>query len=70
MVWAMKRATTGSSVVSLPQALTMVDRGSNNDEVATLLREIRDELKQQKEVMQGHVTAAAAPSAPAEGDFV
>jgi hypothetical protein len=49
----------------------MVDRGSNNntDEVATLLREIRDELRQQKE---GRVTAAAgmAPSAPREGDLV
>jgi hypothetical protein len=68
----MKRATNGGATAGLPEALTMVDRGSNNntDEVATLLREIRDELKQQKEVMQGHVTAAAAPSAPAEGDFV
>jgi hypothetical protein len=71
LVWAMKRATTGGATSSLLEAFTMVDRGSNNntDEVATLLREIRDELRQQKE---GRVTATAgmAPSAPREGDLV
>lgn len=71
LVWAMKRATTRGATSSLPEALTMVDRGSSNntDEVATLLREIRDELRQQKEE---RVTAAAvmAPSAPKEGDLV
>jgi hypothetical protein len=74
LVWAMKRATTGGATASLPEALTMMDRGSNNntDEVATLLREIRDELRQQKEVLQGHVKPAAvlAPSAPQESDLV
>jgi hypothetical protein len=71
LVWAMKRATTGGATSSLTEALTMVDRGSSNntDEVATLLREIRDELRQHKE---GRVTAAAgmAPSAPREEDLV
>jgi hypothetical protein len=71
LVWAMKRATTGGATSSLPEALTMVDRGSNNntDEVATLLREIRDELRQQKEE---RVTAAdvLAPSAPKESEIV
>ncbi len=59
LVWAMKRATTGGATASLPEALTMVDRGSNDNEVATLLREIRDELRQQKEVLQGDVKPAA-----------
>jgi hypothetical protein len=69
LVWAMKRVTTGGATSSLPEALTIVDRGSNTDEVATLLREIRDELRQQKE---GRVTAATGmtPSAPKEGDLV
>jgi uncharacterized protein (DUF58 family) len=69
LVWAMKRATTGGATSSLPEALTMVDRGSDNntDEVATLLREIRDELRQQKE---GRVIAAnvLVPSAPKESE--
>jgi hypothetical protein len=76
LVWAMKRATTGGATSSLPEALTMealtmVDRGSNNnsDEVATLLREIRDELRQQKEG-RGEAAAVLAPSAPKEGDSV
>jgi hypothetical protein len=71
LVWAMKRTATGGATSSLPEALTMVDRGSNNntDEVATLLREIRDELRQQKE---GRVIAGAvlAPSAPKESEIV
>jgi hypothetical protein len=71
LVWAMKRATAGGATSSLPEALTMVDRGSDNntDEVATLLREIRDELRQQKE---GRAIAAnvLAPSAPTESEVV
>jgi hypothetical protein len=75
LVWAMNRATTGGATASLPEALTMVDRGSSDnstDEVATLLREIRDELRQQKEVLQEHVkpNAMLAPSAPQESDLV
>ena len=66
LVWAMKRATMVSATASLPQAMEMAGRGSNNEEVATLLREIRDELRQQKEVLQGNVASTVAPSAPSE----
>jgi hypothetical protein len=72
LVWAMKRATVDGHPAGacLPAALEMVDRGSSSDEVAILLREIRDELRQQKEVfLQGQRTkppAATTPSAPFE----
>lgn len=72
LVLAMKRATTsnGRYAASLPQALEMADRGDdNNGEVATLLREIRDELRQQKKVLQGNFNGEPPASAPSEGEL-
>jgi hypothetical protein len=56
LVWAMKRATVDGHPAGacLPAALEMVDRGSSSDEVVKLLREIRDELRQQKASAHNH----------------
>lgn len=66
LVWAMKRQT------AVPAAMGMLDRvvnasgGLNNDngDVATLLRDIRDELREHNQVLQSlKAPAASAPSA-------
>ena len=62
LVWAMKRQT------AVPSSLGMLDRvvGANHDnngDVAALLRDIRDELRQNNEVLRNLKTAAVS-SAP------
>jgi hypothetical protein len=78
LVWAMKRAN--NVVPSAPRGNTVLDRGlaaaaetnpSSSEDVATLLRDIRDELRQHNEALRGmHQNNDAASSLSSNGDFV
>ena len=73
LVWAMKRSRSG--VASVPAALEMMDRKSDGDDanVSTLLREIRDELRQHNNLLQtmrSGDNSAPVPSAPADSEVV
>lgn len=66
LVWAMKRRFH-PAVAQLPAALEMVNnRGGTEEDVATLLREIRDELRRNNEA----ILAVSKPSARADADLV
>jgi hypothetical protein len=72
LVWAMKRLNAGgSNVAAAPQNLPGVlqhmerDNGQNSQAVTEILREIRDELRQQRALLsQSSEVAASAPVAP------
>jgi hypothetical protein len=80
LVWAMKRAN--NVVPSAPRGNTVLDRGlaaaetnpSSSEDVATLLRDIRDELRQHNEALRGiqhqNNDAASSSSTTSNGDFV
>ena len=66
LVWAMKRQTTapGSQDMMLDRALGASGNDTNNSgDVAALLRDIRDELRQHNDVLR-NLKVSAAPSAP------
>lgn len=56
LVWAMKRSQRGSSAAPPSFNAVMADRGQGNggEEVAVLLREIRDELRANNDRLQQH----------------
>ena len=79
----MKRSQHGGMAFasSAPSALDMADRqlqqsGANEDDVATLLRDIRHELRQNNDLLQKMRPPAASPTqaapatAPEEHQFV
>jgi hypothetical protein len=73
LVWAMKRSQHGGMAFAqgAPSALGIADRqlqqSGANDDVATLLRDIRDELRQNNDLLHKTRPPAASPaqSAPA-----
>jgi hypothetical protein len=75
LVWAMKRAN--NVVPSAPRGNTVLDRGltaaetnPSSEDVATLLRDIRDELRQHNEALRGMHQNNDAASSSSNGDFV
>lgn len=72
LVWAMKRAQQNHQ--THPPSIFEMTRG-NSEDIATLLREIRDELRQNNEALHAvknlSSSHAQAPSAPSEAtEFV
>jgi hypothetical protein len=82
LVWAMKRSQHGGMAFaqSAPSALAMADRhlqqSGADEDVATLLRDIRDELRQNNDLLQKirptvtSRTQVAPATAPEEQQFV
>jgi hypothetical protein len=84
LVWAMKRSQSRGGMAfaqGAPSALQMADRplqqGGANEDVVTLLRDIRDELRQNNDQMlkfrppaASSTQAAASATAPEEQKFV
>lgn len=70
LVWAMKRAQGSSSAAAIgaPSALSMLARDdqSGDANVASLLRDIRDELRQNNDLLQ-KMKASSSPAASAPG---
>jgi TAZ zinc finger len=63
LVWAMKRSR-GNGIASVSAAVEMVERKSDNADISSLLREIRDELREHNTLLQS-ITATATPSSGA-----
>jgi hypothetical protein len=83
LVWAMKRSQREGTAFapSAPSALDMADRqlqqsGGANEDVAMILRDIRDELRQNNDLLQKTRPPAESPTqalpatAPEEQHFV